>query len=290
MYMAKVINYLSDKKSIILLLLVFGAPFLSVAETGGQQSLQTNFLNVFVLVLLAFIVFVLAFILYALKVFRDYIYPDAKAASSWSWIKSLTDSVPVEKEEEILTVHVYDGIRELDNNLPPWWKYMFYATIVFSCVYLYYYHIGNSGKLQMQEYQEEMTLGEKQKEEYLKKTASSIDENNVKLLADAATLEKGKTIFTQNCAACHGRAGEGGVGPNLTDEYWLHGGGVKNIFKTIKYGVPDKGMISWKSQLSPTNIQEVASYIVSLKGSNPPNAKAAQGDKYDESNQEIASK
>jgi cytochrome c oxidase cbb3-type subunit 3 len=108
-------------------------------------------------------------------------------------------------------------------------------------------------------------------------------------LSDAKGIEKGESLFAQNCSACHGKDGEGGVGPNLTDEYWLHGGDVKDVFKTIKYGVPQNGMISWKAQLSPLNIQEISSYILSLKGSNPPNAKAPQGEKY-EGKKEIAGK
>jgi len=192
----------------------------------------------------------------------------------------LTKQVAIEKEEEILFHHEYDGIRELDNRLPPWWVYMFYICIVFAVVYMYHYHISESGQLQTAEYETEIAEAKIQQEAFLKSEANSIDENTVTLVTDKTRIEKGQTIFTQNCAACHGKVGEGAaVGPNLSDEYWLHGGKIKNVFKTIKYGVPEKGMISWKTDLTPAQIQEVASYIVSLKGSNPPNAKAPQGEK-----------
>ncbi|RMG80406.1 MAG: cytochrome oxidase subunit III, partial [Bacteroidetes bacterium] len=195
---------------------------------------------------------------------------------------SLTDAVPVEREEEILLDHEYDGIRELDNNLPPWWKYLFYLTIVFSVIYLMYYHVLGYGDLMIEEYQKEMAQAEKEKQEMMKLMANSIDETNVTLLTDEPSIKEGKDIFMTNCAACHGQKGEGVVGPNLTDSYWLHGGGIKNVFKTIKYGVPAKGMIAWETQLSPSQIQKVASYVLSLQGTNPPNGKAPEGEIWKE--------
>ncbi len=187
-----------------------------------------------------------------------------------------TDAVPIEREHEILLDHNYDGIHELDNKLPPWWVYMFYATIVFGLVYMWYYHIYGTGNIQEDEYNQEMAQAEIQ----LKLVASKVDENSVVFLSDDAKLKNGSALFQSNCAACHGKEGQGGVGPNLTDEYWLHGGGIKDVFKTIKYGVPEKGMIPWQSQLSPVQIQEVSSYIMKLRGTNPVNPKAAQGELY----------
>lgn len=195
---------------------------------------------------------------------------------------SINDAVPIEKEQEIMTDHEYDGIRELDNNLPPWWKYGFYLTIVVSIVYLLSYHVFQTSPLQLEEYQREMDIAALEKEAYLKSEAGNINENNVTLVTTADGINSGKNIYKDNCAACHGQAGEGTVGPNLTDEYWLHGGGVKNIFKTIKYGVPAKGMIAWQAQLTPVQIQQVSSFIVSLKGTNPPGAKEPQGDLFKE--------
>jgi cytochrome c oxidase cbb3-type subunit III len=113
-----------------------------------------------------------------------------------------------------------------------------------------------------------------------------VNENTVAALTDQQNLGVGKVIFLEKCAVCHGQKGEGGVGPNMTDDYWLHGGAIKNIFTTIKYGVPDKGMISWKEQLRPSEIQAVASYLLTLKGTNPPNPKAPQGVKSEKAKSE----
>ncbi len=208
--------------------------------------------------------------------------PVQKEISLKKVVSIMNESVPVEEEHSILTDHEYDGIRELDNNLPLWWRYMFYGTIIFSFVYLFKFHVFKTGELQLEEYQKEVASAEIMKEENRKKDAANVDEKSVVYLEDAAAIASGKTIFNDNCRACHGGAGEGGVGPNLADEYWLHGGGISNVFKTIKYGVPDKGMIAWQAQLKPKQIQEVASYILTLKGTNPPNAKAAQGEIYKE--------
>lgn len=194
--------------------------------------------------------------------------------------QQLTDAVPVEREDEIVFEHEYDGIRELDNNLPPWWKYMFYISIVFAVVYLFHYHVIGSGALPMEEYQIEMAEAALQKEAYLKKAANLVDESTVEAFTDEANLAKGKSIFITYCLACHGSQGEGGVGPNMTDEYWIHGGGIKNIFKVIKYGVPAKGMIAWQTQLKPQQIQQVSSYILTLQGTNPPNQKEPEGERY----------
>jgi cytochrome c oxidase cbb3-type subunit 3 len=189
-------------------------------------------------------------------------------------------AVPVAREKEIDLGHEYDGIRELDNRLPPWWVGLFYVTLIWGFAYFVYYHVLDKGPLQEEEYAIEMALAEKEKEAYLSKAAEKVNETNVKALLSDADLSKGKQIYSTYCAACHGNAGEGGVGPNLTDKYWLHGGGIKNIFKVIKYGVPAKGMISWQTQLKPSEIQQVASYILTLQGTNPPNAKEPQGQEY----------
>ncbi|TDW96701.1 cbb3-type cytochrome c oxidase N-terminal domain-containing protein [Dinghuibacter silviterrae] len=184
---------------------------------------------------------------------------------------------PATEESAIDVGHDYDGIRELDNKLPPWWLYGFYATIIFACVYLWRYHVAHSAPLPAEEYRIAVEQAEIKKQEYLKNAANSVDENTVKLLTSPADLEAGKAIFQGTCFACHGKNGEGGVGPNLTDAYWLHGGTIQDVFKTIKYGWPDKGMKSWKDDFSPGQIAQIASYVKSLAGTNPPNAKAPQG-------------
>jgi cytochrome c oxidase cbb3-type subunit 3 len=142
--------------------------------------------------------------------------------------------------------------------------------------------------VQEEEYIAEMQLAEAQRH-ILIKSGAFLNEETVTLAADAGALSSGKDIYDKNCASCHGFGGEGLVGPNLTDEYWVHGGGIKNIFKIIKYGVPQKGMISWQTQLSPTQMQEVGSYIVSLANTNPPNAKPPEGEKWVEETEESES-
>lgn len=197
-------------------------------------------------------------------------------------IATLTDAVAIEHEASILLDHDYDGIKELDNNLPPWWKYGFYLTIIFAFVYLVHYHITGTGPLQEQEYNTAMANAKAEVDEYMKKSANNVDENTVKLITDASEIEKGKETFLAFCLACHGKEGQGGVGPNLTDEYWLHGGSLQDIFKSIKYGWVEKGMKAWKEELSPMQISQVTSFIKSIQGTNPVNPKAPQGDLYKE--------
>jgi len=187
----------------------------------------------------------------------------------------LVDAAPVEKEMDILLDHDYDGIKELDNNLPPWWKFLFYGTIIFGIIYIIDYHLINSGKLQEAEYLEEVKLADLAKANM--SGGKMVDENTVQLLKEPADLISGQATFTKLCTVCHGAKGEGLVGPNLTDDYWIHGGGIKNVFTTIKNGVPDKGMVSWKTQLTPAQMEEVGSYVISLHGTNPPNPKPPQG-------------
>ncbi|TAE47241.1 MAG: cytochrome C oxidase subunit III, partial [Bacteroidetes bacterium] len=185
--------------------------------------------------------------------------------------------------------HNYDGIRELDNSLPPWWKWGFYFTIAWGLVYVWHFHVSEialakvlfgPGISSAEEYNIAMKEADEQKEVYLAKVGNQIDEKNVTLVTDAEGLANGKTIFTTNCVVCHGANGEGGVGPNLTDKFWIHGGSVNKVFATIEYGVPAKGMIPWLGQLKPKEIQNVASYILSLQGTNPANPKAPEGTEY----------
>jgi len=191
----------------------------------------------------------------------------------------MTFDVEIENEKDILLDHDYDGIKELDNNLPPWWKYGFYLTIVIAFVYMAHYHISKTGDSQEEEYNKAVAQGKAEVAEYMKTSAGNVDESNVTML-EAADIATGKEVFVANCAACHGKLGEGTVGPNLTDNAWLHGGSLVDIFKSIKYGWVDKGMKSWKEDLSPMQIAQITSYIKSIQGTNPPNAKAPQGEVY----------
>ncbi len=197
-------------------------------------------------------------------------------------LKSLTDVVPIEEEESILLDHDYDGIKELDNNLPPWWKYGFYLTIVTGVIYLLHFHVFKTGDLQGKEYDNAIAQAKIEVDEFMKTSANNVDENTVKVLTEASDITAGKDLFIANCVACHGKGGEGTVGPNLTDEYWIHGGSIQDLFKTLKYGWVEKGMKSWKDDLSPIQMAQVSSYIRTLKGTNPPNPKAPQGDLYSE--------
>lgn len=197
-----------------------------------------------------------------------------------SLLEKLNASVPIEKEKDILLDHNYDGIHELDNDLPPWWKYGFYLTIVIAIIYLGYYHFTPGGELQIAEYNKSILAAEAGKAEFEKNNLNNVNESNAILITDKAEIAKGEAIFQQNCFACHGKLGEGGVGPNLTDDFWLHGGSIKDIFSSIKYGIPDKGMKAWQADLSAIQINEVTSYIKTIKGSRPANGKAAQGDMF----------
>jgi cytochrome c oxidase cbb3-type subunit 3 len=198
------------------------------------------------------------------------------------WWKKLNNLQPQTAEAALMLDHDYDGIRELDNKLPPWWLYGFYACIIFSFVYLYRYHVSHSAPLSLEEYQIAMVEAEKEKEAYLASSANNVDENTVQLLTDVSALEEGRKLFSSMCAACHGLEGQGTVGPNLTDDYWLHSGGIKDIFKSIKYGIPEKGMKSWKDDFSPVQIAALASLVKSLRGSKPANPKEPQGELYKE--------
>lgn len=208
----------------------------------------------------------------------------ANEGSWWSRVsKMLTGAVPIEKEGDILLSHNYDGIRELDNRLPPWWLYGFYLTIVISIIYIGVQHFSSAGKSSTEEYEIEMAEAKASVEAYLAKQADQVDETNVAMVMEDAFLAEGENIFKTQCAACHldhGGGGPGSVGPNLTDDYWIHGGSIKDVFSTIKYGVPEKGMISWKTQLRPVQMHQVASYIMALQGTDPPNAKEPQGELY----------
>ncbi|WP_420150614.1 cbb3-type cytochrome c oxidase N-terminal domain-containing protein [Spirosoma sp.] len=186
---------------------------------------------------------------------------------------------PLNQEKDLVMEHAYDGIAELDNPTPPWFMGLFYGTIAFAVVYWLVFHTFRTGSIMETEYTQEMAVAEKARAEYIKLVAGKINENTVTLLTDKKGIETGKTLFNQYCTACHGQNGEGKVGPNLTDEYWLHGGDIKAVFHTITEGVPEKGMISWKKQLNPLQVQQVSSYVLSLQGTKPAGAKEPQGEK-----------
>ncbi len=263
-------------------------------DASGKMSGTETLLIVVISLVLFVAILILIVSIYLIKVIRLILLEQEKKAAveagveleevhqSWwkKFMHSLTDSVPVEKEETVMLDHNYDGIRELDNHLPPWWKWLFYFTIAWGIVYFFVYHVFGLFPLSHEEYEREMEAAKMAQEAQMELTGNVIDENTVEFTDDPELLTKGKAIFDRDCMPCHGPQGQGLIGPNFTDDYWLHGGTINDIFRTIKYGVPQKGMISWQSKLSPADIRNVASYIKTLRGTNPPNQKEPQGELY----------
>lgn len=180
------------------------------------------------------------------------------------------------KQDELLNSN-YDGIQEFDNDLPKWWLGIFYLSIIFACLYAPYYmlHIGPTS--------DERLAGELKEIQSASQKVPAGEVSAAVLLAltkDPARLESGKGVFTAKCAACHSAEGQGLVGPNLTDEYWIHGGKITDTYQTVTVGVLDKGMLAWKGLLPEDQIRDVVAYIYTLRGTHPANPKAPQGEKY----------
>ena len=260
------------------------------ANYGGLSELQFYLLSgviVLEVVVILFLAFMARRTYRALMGLDEEKVTEAKEASPWvEWWNQLdqkffTKAIPVEQEADVMLDHDYDGIRELDNALPPWWKYGFYVTVVVAFIYMFYFHIFGTGMNPDQEYAAEMAEGRKQEELYKAKTKDQVDENNV-TLADASGIAAGKALYSQSCVACHAADGGGGIGPNLTDNNWIHGGSLNDIYKTIKLGYPEKGMQSWQSVYSPIQMKNLTSYVKSLKGTKPTNPKEAQGEPFSE--------
>ena len=196
-------------------------------------------------------------------------------------MNKFTRSKDIEQESDILLDHDYDGIRELDNVLPPWWVNLFYATIIFGLVYIVRFHVVND-YTQAEEFDQEVALANIEIEK--NKAANPVEEvtvDKVTLLTDAESLAKGKEIFVNACAACHKADGGGVVGPNLTDEFWINGGGIKNVFKLIAEGSKNNPtMVGWAKTLGTKEVQKVSSYVISLQGTKPAGAKPAEGEKW----------
>jgi len=266
------------------------------AEDGGLLSGETMNYVGFAAIMLGMITVCIALYV-VLKAFRVVVKillgPDAveekkvnkvvlkaeKKAARTERLNKIFSLKPLSEEQSLIIPHEYDGIQELNNPTPAWFMYLFYVTIVFAVGYLLIYHVFGVGQLQYAEYKTEMAVAAKEKAAYLAKSANKVDENTVKLTTDAGVLIAGKSVFQERCAACHGNNAQGMVGPNLTDDYWLHGNKIGDIFKTIEYGVQSKGMPMWESQLTPKQISDVANYVKSLHGSNPANPKEPQGTK-----------
>ena len=238
-----------------------------VADHGTEAALiLTGIITALFVVLTFFIVFVLNGELEPiLKLFRSLYFSVTP--------RSTKNLVPEDED--------FDGIKELDNRIPPWFNYLFGGTIVFAVIYLLNYHVWQSSPLPLAEYMEEVNTADLARRVHLA-AEGTINEDALVALKDADALKAGQEQFLKNCVTCHGANGEGIVGPNLTDAYWIHGGSIKNVYATIKNGVPEKGMISWKLVFTPKEIQQLGSFILSLQGTNPANGKKPEGTLYEE--------
>ncbi len=265
--------------AVLLFLFFLSSPI--VAGTGAESA---SGLESIIKILVAVTAFLVALMMWLVLVYSEKgEEKQAKTTNEESVLKKLwfllNQRPAIDEEQKLLLDHDFDGIKELNNKIPPWFIIIFYISIIWAVYYMVDYHILGTGNVQEEEYLAEVQAAELEME-ILNKSGALIDENTVTVLDDAGALANGKDIYVKNCAACHGMNGEGMVGPNFTDDYWIHGNKISDLFKTIKYGVPQKGMISWQTQLDPTQMQEVASYILTMRGTNPPNPKAPEGELY----------
>lgn len=273
----------------IVFFIIFGAVEFFI-DSGNQPAFLKYPVVIAFLILVLLVIIAIEAVVSALEnVMLQKLEGKAKAAFlaqknktlQFIWLKNtynkLLGQKPMEQEAEIVLDHNYDGIKELDNDLPPWWLYAFYISIVFAVVYLVRFHVLN-GDNQLDELETEIAEARTAIEAYKKTAKNLVDINTVTLLTDTRDLGAGKVVFETNCVACHMADGGGGIGPNLTDEYWVLGGDIKHVFKTISEGGRSgKGMIAWKSQLKPLQMAQVASYVLSLQGTIPANPKPQEG-------------
>ena len=257
---------------------------------GANIALVNNmptFYEMILIVVMAVMTLILLVIAFTLQGFVKGLLPKEKentvynqALENRTFLQKVFSLKPLSMEKDMVMEHTYDGIAELDNPTPPWFMYLFYSSFVIAVAFMIMYHVVGDGQIMTTEYAQENVEADQANIAYMKKFANSINENNVIVLTDAKSVETGGKIYAKNCVACHGDKGQGGVGPNLTDEFWLHGGSTKDVFHTLMEGVPEKGMISWKKTLNPIQLQHLVSFLSRFQGTNPDNAKAPQGDKY----------
>jgi cytochrome c oxidase cbb3-type subunit 3 len=276
-------------KTLTVLLMLAGSSAFAQDNTGaaiasntiGGMSTTTFYVLTAVIFLELFVIMALLInIRMLLKTEKERAIAVAEKKPAFNWWNRFNRFKPVEQEADIDLGHNYDGIRELDNRLPPWWLYGFYITIVFAGIYLWRFHVTHTGPSSVEEYQASVTKAEAKIKDYLKQKGEAVDENTVTVLTAADDLAEGKKIFISACASCHKADGGGDVGPNLTDDYWMHGNDIKSIFKTIRYGV--NAMPQWQNSYSNKQIAQVSSYIKSLHGTKPAAPKAPQGNLFKE--------
>jgi cytochrome c oxidase cbb3-type subunit III len=290
--MNKFIEYIKKSKKALLLLPVFLVGLSANAETEGSsfsEMLATKE-GMFIIMIGTFIVIVsllMMAVLYLLVQVKNILFKKAgltEAEKETAWDRFYVQYIsgkhaPVGKEADKMMDHEYDGIREMDHTMPPWLRYVFIGTIVFAVYYLAVYFVFDLRDNQYEEYaqqlQEAELLAVQRQGDTPPITAETVARDN-----SAEAMANGKQIFNISCSPCHAKDGGGTIGPYLTDEYWIHGGSINNVFRIIKYGVKEKGMIPWQDKLSAEEIQGVSSYILTLQGTNPENPKAPQGEKY----------
>lgn len=274
--------------SAAILLILLGSPATTFAQDGGTKMIGGIAATSFY-VLITIIAILLLIIILMLRMFNHFASlrnPETAEEKirqeKMSWIERINKSKSYDKESEeaIMLNHDYDGIVELDNPTPPWWNWFFIISVIYGFAYLWLVHVSKTLPSQEERLEIAYEKAEIAKQKYLEQAGNLIDETNVEYLDNEVDITAGKEIFISVCAACHGQQGEGTVGPNLVDEYWLHGGSVNDIFSVIKYGVPEKGMASWKDQYSPLQIAQLASYIISIGGTEVDNPKDPEGERY----------
>jgi cytochrome c oxidase cbb3-type subunit 3 len=286
------------KYLMFLLLGVFGSvpAWAQTAETqsswmGSLQQMDSSQLTLLIIlgVVLLVIVLLLFLMIYLMSFMSAVLKkenPALAAQPTWwnefklKYITGKMQPVGSPQEKELMKEHTFDGIVELDNHMPPWLANVFYITIAFGVIYFTYYTVLGLGESQYDEYAEEQRVAALKIEAYKATLVNLIDETNVVFDDSPAAISAGQSIFQANCVACHAQDGGGGIGSNLTDEYWKHGGSINDIFKVIKYGFLERQMPEWQSQLSPEQIQQVSSFILTLQGTTPANPKVAEGERY----------
>jgi len=267
-------NKLHKVTLIVKSLLSFAIIFFSQTFAAGESDFPPNYYDTVALILLLVIVITLLSIIYYEG--KPKVVKEKKASILSKLNQIITKSTPIEREKDIMFDHDFDGIKELDSKIPPWFSWLFILTIIFAAYYMIDYHVIGSGQVMQEEYSAEVNKASLEREALIK-SGAFVNEETVTLLTDATNIQKGKEVYEANCIACHAADGGGIVGPNLTDDYWIHGGGIKNVFKVIKYGVVEKGMIAWQTQLGPNQMQEVASYVLSFHGTTPAAPKQPEG-------------